>query len=57
MTGPPDHTTRQTLAGIAGRLGAIIIRVFVNDDGFTDNVSNLKFIGEKSHNGPAMIGE
>lgn len=52
-----DDPAGQALAGIACRLGAIVVRVLMDDDRFPDDVSHLEPIREKAHAGVSIVGE
>lgn len=47
----------QTPARVPGRLGTVVIGVFVNNYCMSDNRGRLKFVREEGHGGISVIGE
>jgi len=53
----PDDAAGQPFSRVAGRLGAIIVGIFVDNDGFADNVADPEPVRKETHAGIAVIGK
>ena len=54
---PLNDAAGQPLSAVAGRLGPVVIRIVVNDDGSSDNFIDTEFVCEEIHKGSAIIGK
>jgi len=52
-----DQSACQAFSGVAGWLSAVIIRVLVDDDRFSDHICRTEAIGENIHLGVTAIGQ
>jgi len=52
-----NNPASQPSSGVSCRLGPVVVRTFVDDHRFPDDIRNPEPVGEESHTGISAVGE